>query len=158
MPLDTAGLQPALQEFFENTKDYAIIGPDGLDLAATNAALGAKWGEIMAGYASSIVPASTTVSSAASALASALASGFGGAAAAGAAETAFAAFAATVGLGMAPGFTATPPPGPVGFVAQMAIPQTTHAGAATAFAGLIDTWMRSGTAVPSGGGPSVNWL
>jgi hypothetical protein len=73
-------------------------------------------------------------------------------------ETAFASFASTVGTGMAPAFIATPPPGAVGFAAQFAGPYPeTHADAGDQIGSLIDTWMRTGTAVPSGGGSPVPW-
>jgi hypothetical protein len=61
-------------------------------------------------------------------------------------ESAFAAFAAAVGLGMA-GWTPTPPAGPVGFAGQFGGPAPeTHGAAAGAIASIIDTWMRTGSA------------
>jgi len=59
-------------------------------------------------------------------------------------EAAFAAFAVTLGGGMA-GHAPVPPPGPVGFAGIFAQPQSaTHATAATAVASAIDTWLRTG--------------
>jgi hypothetical protein len=59
-------------------------------------------------------------------------------------ESAFAAFAVTVGGGMV-GFTPTPPAAPVGFASQFGGPKpATAADAASQIASLIDTWMRSG--------------
>ena len=56
------------------------------------------------------------------------------------------------------GYTPTPPPGPVGFAARFAAASpATHAAAAAAMAGIIDTWMRTGSATPSGGGAPVAW-
>jgi hypothetical protein len=62
-------------------------------------------------------------------------------------ESAFTAFAAAVGLGMA-GWTPVPPPGPVGFAGQFAQdpPPATHAAAAGVIADLIDAWFTSGSA------------
>lgn len=72
-------------------------------------------------------------------------------------EAAFAAFAATVGSGMT-GFVATPPPSPVGFATQFALPPpATHAEAGEAIASLVDTWLKTGTATPSGGGSPSPW-
>jgi hypothetical protein len=84
------------------------------------------------------------VAGAAAALQSSLASAFGTTDCAPAMESAFAAFAVTVGGGMA-GYVPTPPPAPVGFASQFAGPKpATHASAASAIASLIDTWMKTG--------------
>jgi hypothetical protein len=88
------------------------------------------------------VPPSTTVASAAATLASSLAS-----AAAAPFDAAFASFAAAVALGQAPTFTGVPPAAPLGIASLLALMQPTHAAAAAAFASLIDTWTKTGTAV-----------
>jgi hypothetical protein len=73
-------------------------------------------------------------------------------------ETAFTVFATAVGVGMLPAFVATPPATPVGFATQFAGPKPeTHAAAASQISGIIDTWMRTGTATPSIGGAPVPW-
>jgi hypothetical protein len=145
MPLDTT-------ELFDGLLDVAANpGPDIPTCAQ-------QWADAVEAYATAIVPASTTVSTAASALKSDLEVAF--AVPLGAAplmETAFATFATTVGTGMAPAFTATPPPGPVGFATQFALFPATHALAATALTNLIDAWAKTGTATPSGGGSPQNW-
>lgn len=145
MPLDTT-------ELFDGLLDVAANpGPDIPTCAQ-------QWADAVEAYATGVVPASTTVSAAVATLKSALEGAF--AVPLGAAplmETAFAAFATTVGTGMAPAFTATPPPGPVGFATQFLSFPATHALAATALSGLINTWMKTGTATPSGGGSPVNW-
>lgn len=111
----------------------------------------------MEAYAENVVPLSGSVSAARDALASALTTAFESEAAAPLMETAFAAFAQTVGGGMA-GYVATPPPGPVGFAAQFLKPfPETHAEAGSAIADIVHNWMTSGTATPSGGGPTQNW-
>lgn len=145
MPLALPSLQSGLQGVFASPE-------------ATAAACAQKWADAMKSYATSIVPASTTVNAASAALSTALAGAFGslhepyGIAAM---ETAFTAFATAVGGGMA-GFTPTPPTGPVGFAGQFEDHPETHAAAATAIAGIIDTWMRTGTATPPSG-PAVTW-
>ena len=64
----------------------------------------------------------------------------------------------TVGGGMAPAFVATPPPGPVGFAGLFSLPYpSTHSAAATGVRDAIDTWAKTGSATPSGGGSPVNW-
>lgn len=112
----------------------------------------------MQGYAAAIIPASTTISAAASTLSGALNTAFATEAAAAAMESAFAAFAVTVGGGMAPAFVATPPPAPVGFATLLVPPfPETHEAGATAMKNAIDAWMKTGTATPSGGGSPVPW-
>jgi len=143
MPLDPSGLSSDLE-------GLASSPPD------TVAGCAAAWADAMEGYAAAVIPASTTVSTARDALESALVTAFGSVAAPGM-ETAFAAFATTVGAGMAPAFVATPPPGPVGFASQFLSFPPTHAAAAAAVSGIIDAWMRTGTATPSGGGAPVGW-
>lgn len=145
MSLDTAGLQGDIED---------LAADPGDDIAAC----AAQWAAAVGDYASGVVPASTTVAAAQATLEAALAAAFAQPAAAPAIETAFAAFGVTVGGGMAPAFVAVPPAVPVGFVAQFAGPKpTTHAAAALAISTLIDTWARTGTATPSGGGAPVPW-
>lgn len=115
-----------------------------------------QWSQAMAAYATGIFPPSVTVGAARSALSGALAGAFASPAAAPLMETAFAAFAATVGAGQA-GFVPVPPPRPVGFAALLAAPQPTHAAAAAAMTTLIDAWMRSGSSTPAIGGSPVPW-
>lgn len=113
----------------------------------------------MVSYASGVVPASLSVSAAGTTLATSLAGAFATPFAAPGMETAFAAFAASVGAGMAPAFLAAPPTRPVGFASQFAGPAPeTHADAAASVASLVDGWMRTATATPSGGGPPTPWL
>ncbi|MEQ9075558.1 MAG: hypothetical protein RLP09_17005 [Sandaracinaceae bacterium] len=124
---------------------------------STVAECAASWAAAAGDHALGVVPASSTVAVAASALEAALVTAFSAGAAAPGMETAFASFAVTIGGGMA-GFVPTPPAGPVGFATQFAGPKpATHAAAAGAVAALIDTWMRTGTATPSGGGAPVSW-
>lgn len=148
MALDPAGLDVDLE---------ALASSPG----ATIAACATLWADATESYAAAIEPPSTGVSSAAAALETALVSAFGNsdaASTASAMEAAFAQFAATVGAGMAPAFTATPPPGEVGFAGLFAPPfPATHAEAAADVSSAIDAWMRTGTATPSGGGAPVNW-
>jgi len=133
MPLDAPGLKSALADLGESPP-------------ATIALVAQAWADAMSSYASGVVPASTTVSAAAATLASALATAFAAPAAAPGMESAFAAFAATVGGGMA-GWTAVPPPSPVGFAAQFAGPYPeTHEDAGDQIGTLIDSWMKTGTA------------
>lgn len=104
------------------------------------------WADAIEAYASDMMPPSSTVSSAASTLAGALTAAFaipGGAAPL--MEVAFLAFGVTVGGGMVP-LIAVPPAAPVGFATQFLVHPATHAEAASQIAGLIDTWMKLGTA------------
>src|SRR5690554_6460443 len=158
MPLDTSGLQSDLEDLCASPP--VALNPDGTaNRDAMRTSAGNEWGAIMESYAADVIPPSDTVSAAAATLASALEAAFAlpDATAIPAVDAAFAAFAVTVGGGMAPDFTATPPPAPPGFATIMVAPQPTHAAAAAALTLLIDTWMRTGTAVPAGGGPAVPW-
>jgi hypothetical protein len=111
---------------------------------ATRAACAQSWADAMAAYATGIVPPSTTVAAAATALAGALATAFAAPSAVAGMESAFAAFASAVGLGMA-GYTPVPPPLPVGFAVQFAGPKpATHAAAADQLATLIHSWLTTG--------------
>lgn len=111
------------------------------------AACGRAWGDAVKDYAADLVPPSTAVDSAASALGADLGAAFATPAAIGAMEGAFSTFGATVAAGQAPTFTGAPPSGPVGFAAQFAGPKPeTHGEAASAIAGRIDVWMKTGSA------------
>ncbi len=146
MALDTTGLESDLEALFVNPSIDATT-------------LAGQWADTMEDYTTGVVPTSTTVTAAAATLKTALTPLFGSTAPAAAAmDTAFQAFAVTVGVGMLPAFVATPPPLPPGFVAGLLPPfPATHATAAAKWKTIIDNWMRTGTAVPSGGGPSVPW-
>lgn len=123
---------------------------------ATADQCGARWGDIMSTYASTVLPPSVGVAPAATVLQGSLTAAF--AAINGALpliEAAFATFAAAVAVGMlSPPFVATavPPPVPVGFATQFVLPfpQTSQEGA-QAVANLINLWMVKGTAVSATG-------
>jgi hypothetical protein len=133
MPLNQSALSSGLQSCFANP-------PGGYSACAQ------AWADAVQSWCSSIVPPSTTVAAAAATLSGQLAGAFAAPDAVPAMESAFSAFAAAVGLGMA-GYVPTPPAGPVGFGPYFAGPDaSTHAQAASDIAGLIDPWMRSGVA------------
>lgn len=138
MPLNPAAL----------TDSPGIPGAGGRDCPETLADCAKAWADAMAAYVESIVPPSTTVAAAAATLETALIAAFQTPAAAPLMETAFTAFATSVGGGMvAAGFTGVPPATPVGFAALFILPppQTREEGVARV-AQKIDTWMRTGTA------------
>jgi hypothetical protein len=144
MPLNPSGLTTQL------TGNFATPGPD-------YASCGQQWATAVQNYAAAIVPASTAVAAAATTLAGALASAFALPNALPSMDSAFTAFAVTVGAGMAPAFVAVPPPSPINFASIFGVTRLTHADAASAISTLIDSWMRTGTATPSGGGAPVPW-
>lgn len=143
MALDLGALESGLEEV-------------AADPPATHALCAKAWASAVGEYAKSVVPASSSVEAAVAALEARLATAFATTNAAGEMEIAMAVFALGVASGMA-GFAPTPPPGLVGFAAQFATHPETHADAAEAVAELIDTWMRTGTATPSGGGAPISW-
>jgi hypothetical protein len=134
MPVNSSGLSGALASNFASP-------------AADAAGCAKQWADAMRDYASGVVPPSLNVKTAAAALESGLSSAFAAPSAIAGMEQAFAAFAASLALGMAPTFTGVPPPGPVGFAAQFGGPAPeTHGAAAGAIAGRIDAWFKTGTA------------
>jgi hypothetical protein len=146
MALVQSTLRDALRDLF------VAPGPTEVDCRFS-------WRAAMITYATPITPPSTAVTAAGNALALGLAGFNAPGAAAGKLESAFATFAATLAAGMAPAFVGVPPPGIVGFVSQFAgAMPATHLAAADALATLIDTWMRTGTALTQPGGvPVVPW-
>lgn len=143
MPLNLSALQSGIHDVCANPAEDA-------------GGCAQQWAQALGDYASAIVPASATVEAARATLASLLAAAFVTSSAAPGMETAFAAFAATVGGGQA-GFVPVPPPRSVGFAALLATLQPTHDSAAAAVAALIDSWMRTGSSAPVGGGSPVPW-
>lgn len=154
MALNPSGLTSDFTAFFASPPITVV--DDEVDTTASRAACAQEWADAMQSYASAIVPASTTVAAAAATLSTSLASAFALADASTAFDSAMLAFATTVGSGMA-GFTAVPPPAPLGVSTLLATTQSTHAAAAAAFTSKIDTWMRTGTATPIPSGSPVNW-
>jgi hypothetical protein len=134
MPLDSSLLSNKLAALFA-------------DPPADAASCGQQWGAAMKDYAASLVPLSTTIESAAATLGGALGGAFANASAIGGLEAAFSAFGVAVALGQAPAFAGIPPAGLVGFAAQFGGPAPeTHGAAASAIAGRIDAWMKTGSA------------
>lgn len=125
---------------------------------ATIADCANAWGDAMNAYATAVLPPSTTVAAATATLKTALAAAFALPAAAPSMTSAFTAFATTVAAGMSPAFVGAPPPAPLGFAAQFALPfPATHADAANALGNIIHAWMVTGTATPPVG-PVLNWV
>lgn len=134
MPLDPVGLQSDLESLFAEPPETA-------------AECAQAWSDAVGSYAAGVVPASSAVAAAAAAMTASLLSAFQSPAAAVGFDAAFTTFGAAVALGMAPAFTGTPPPAPLGIATLLSATQVSHAAAAAAFASLIDTWMRTGSAV-----------
>lgn len=147
MTLDPASLKSALEDIAE-------------DPPATTTLCATAWADAVRAYVSALTPPPTpaSITAAIAAFETALLSAFGTTAAAAPMESAFTALGAALGTGMAPAFTATPPPGPVGF-ATLFIPPfpTTHSAAAQGIADAIHAWITTGTAVPAAGGAAVPW-
>jgi hypothetical protein len=155
MPLAPSTLQSDLAAFF--AAPPVVMAGDDVDYTSSRSACASEWADAMTSYAAAVVPASTTVAAASAVLLSSLASAFATPSAAAAVDTAFQTWAASVGAGMAPAFVAVPPPSPPGFAAGLGTTQASHGAAAAYWSGLIDTWCRTGTATPSGGGSAVPW-
>lgn len=151
MPLVKATLAMAIQSLSESPPGAG--SPDPVPMQAN------AWGDAIGAYFAAVAPPSATVAAATATIKGALASAFGTPGGAGAAmEGAFSAFAATVAAGMAPAFVAVPPVAPVGFATFFARdPDGDFAQSASDLADLVDTWAKTGTATPSGGGPPIMW-
>lgn len=137
MALNKAGLTEDLEALFSS--------PGG-----TVAECAVSWADAMGAYASSVQPPSLSVATAATTLSTALAAAFSGPSVIADVEVAFKAFAAAVGLGMAPAFTGVPPVGLVGFASEFAKSPdqwaATHPEAAELWADKIHAWMTTGSA------------
>lgn len=161
MSLNPAGAEQALGKLFENPPGSESDAINGYTLDGEQID---GWGDAIETLCSAIVPSSSTVSTAVAALKTDL-EGLGAASdpdadpgepppATATLEAALVSFATTVGNGMAPAYTATPPVSPVGIsFSNMSDAQD----AADAVIDTIDTWLRTGTATPSSGGSPVNW-
>lgn len=161
MPLLVTTLAAAIQKF----TDPDFEGFEGFP--EDDAAAAAAWAaaiDTYTGAGANIVPPSTTGVVARGALETALL----GLSAPGAAialfDVAFAAYATSLAGGMAPAFTATPPPAllsntppTIAAVFAAGVAGADGATQAAAMALLIDTWFRTGTATPSSGGSPAPW-
>lgn len=126
------------------TTSPGIPGAGGADYPTTRMECAQAWADAAEAWADGIVPVSTTVSAAAATLASALDAAFGSSTVAASMESAFLAFATTVGSGMA-GYTPVPPPGPIGFATMFLTNESTRQAGVNKVANALDTWMRTGT-------------
>lgn len=149
MPLIQSNLEDALTSFFEDPPETAPLCAE-------------QWADAMKNYVLPIVPPSTTAEPASLALSAALTPIFETSLSASVTaigmETAWLAFATSLGLGMAPAWVATPPPGLIGFLSLFtAPPPLTHREAAANFSNAIHIWMLTGTAVNSSSGATVSW-
>jgi hypothetical protein len=114
-----------------------------------------KWADAVGTYCAAITPPSLTVTAAQTALQGTLSSinsdaqNF-----ATVFSTAMTAFATMVGTGMAPAMVAVPPTSPLSITLKENDDTDKSAGD---FAKSVDSWMKTGTATPSAGGPPVPW-
>jgi hypothetical protein len=72
---------------------------------------------------------------------------------------AFTNYAAQLGLGMQPNFSATPPPVKIDFSSVYLLGNNGGSAfqCANAMAGIIDVWFRTGLAVNNSSGVTINW-
>ena len=71
-------------------------------------------------------------------------------------ENAFMAYAAQIGVGMAPAFTATPPPTPPPIAITLNVPLDAQT-AAGLLASVLETWAHTGTATNVSSGVTSGW-
>lgn len=126
------------------TTSPGIPGASGSDYPPTRLACAQAWAAAMQAYASGVLPASATVGAAAATLTTALDAAFGSPTVAASMESAFLAFATTLGGGMA-GFAPLPPPAPIGFATMFLTTESTRQGGVTKVANAIHAWMLTGS-------------
>lgn len=148
MPLIQSNLENALASFFEDPPETAAL-------------CAREWANAMRDYTLPIVPPSTTVVAAAEVLAATLTPLFetslSASTTASAMEAAWLVFATSVGVGMSPGWTSTPPANPLGFLPLFEARPLTHREAASNFARSIHLWMLTGMATNTTSGATTNW-
>jgi hypothetical protein len=116
------------------------------------------WADACKSYALGVVPPSSAVAAASSTLASAFEAAFASGNAAAGMQAALTAWAAAVGVGMAPAFVAVPPPDPPDLASLFAPPfAATHALAAARVSTALDGWLRGATSTPAAGGAASPW-
>jgi hypothetical protein len=154
MTLDKSKLKSALKAIatdFERSPDDN--GSVWFELSMTSANAAKLWADAMEAYAAGVTQGGSGASTGHDALETALAAAFGTTAAAVAMDDAFSAFAVVVASGMADtapvSFSATPPPGKVGFPALFVAPAASADSAGTAVSDAIHTWMKTGQATPN---------
>lgn len=154
MPLQSNTIENELRKFMDDQHPQFGGFPDQIDEVAE------EHSEAMRVYASGIVPVSTAVTAAKNAMKSILLTVT---VSAGdfipKYQSAIAAFASTLGSGMAPAFSATPPSTPIDLSPMVSAGMNGASGGQCAgiMAGIIDTWMRTGTATNNNSGAVTNW-
>ena len=158
MPLSSNILAQELSKFMDDKSSTFEGSPE------TGAEFAQKFSSAINTYMSSIGPPSTTLSAAQTTLQGSLMTVgpppgilFPVAITGG-----MTAYAATVALGMQPGFTATPPPAPIGPLISAAVMPLGMGGApastcVTTLASVIDGWFRTGLAVNNTSGVTIPW-
>jgi len=154
MPLLLLNIEASLTELMDKDS-LGFVGYPNND-----AQVAANWADAVDQYASLVVPVSTTSAAAKSAMVSAILGGLGTPGSFFPAFIAgFTAYALSLGGGMTgAGFVGTPPPLPIDFTTFLALPLDGPLSTKiSVMASTIDTWFRTGTAVPSGGGAVIIW-
>lgn len=140
--------------------DPEYVSFEGFPVDSTESAT--RWSAAIKTYASTVVPVATPASMtlAAAAMAAIIVT-ITAAAVNGVTQLpiSFTNFAVQVALGMLPAFVGTPPPVPIDFSSVYSIGNAggTSEDCANEMANVIDAWFKTGTAVPSGGGATINW-
>ena len=119
-----------------------------------------NWSNAINQYASTIGPPSTTAQAAKAAMLSVLLGGEAPNSWDVIMPLAFTAYAATLGAGMAPTFSAVPPINPINLSAAWNIPKEKSFDLVrvSTLVGLIDAWFRTGQATNNSSGATVPWF
>jgi hypothetical protein len=157
----TDTLRAILRDFMDSSPTNSATF-DGFPLSEVDAA--ARWADAIETFTAALVPVTTTGAVARTALQA----GLLGMSAPGAGivifNAAFAAWATSIVVGMLPAFVGTPPPLPIAatgitFATLFAdgVAGSSAFSRCNAMTQIINTWVRTGTATPSGGGSAVPW-
>lgn len=152
MPLVKSTLETEIRKITD--KDYADF--EGFPEAGE---VSERWTNAIHSYAKGVIPATTPVSQEAAKSALLAAWQSLEVEALVAFSSGLTAYAAALGLGMQPAFTATPPPTPVVLAPTFAIGSAGGSGAdcAKSMASIIHTWFKTGTAVNNTSGATTTW-
>jgi hypothetical protein len=154
MPLSFSLISQEIQKI--NNQEYGgFVG-----FPVDNTDLSIKWGNAINTFAGlNVLPLSSTTAQAKTAFSQLMATITAPEQADAVLKSAFAAYAATLAGGMAPAFTATPPPAIIDFkpVATAGFAGASAKTCADIMAGIILAWFKTGTATPSAGGSPIPW-
>lgn len=149
MALIKANLEIELRKIFDTSYSSFEEFPQDLTEASI------RWSEAINSYAKNVIPTSINSEAAKQAFATTLLNSDTSTAL----PLAFTNYATLLASGMLPTFVATPPPISIDFTSVYALGfgGGSSKSVASLMSTIIDTWFKTGTAIPSGGGSVITW-